>query len=137
MDYFGKVIVYIVLTTLVVSNICAQPIEVRTYHDDSNFIIKEQFFITDSTTSILSGPYKSYYLSGCIEKEGYYKNNLPDSLWTYFYESGQVKMRGTLKFGANHGLWEYFFENQLSNVLLKLLEFVCFVANCRSSFIVD
>jgi len=85
--------------------------EVRTYHDKQNSQLKESYCLLDSGSHILHGPYTAFYINGAIEKTGYFKNNVPDSLWTYYYESGSVKMRGTMRNGVNHGLWEYFFEN--------------------------
>lgn len=110
-----KVINYIIVCLGITCGsmaICrAQQVEIRTYHDENKSILKEIYFIKDSTTAQLCGPYKSYFISGSIETEGYYIDNLPDSIWTYYYESGVVKMRGALEMGTNHGLWEYFFEN--------------------------
>jgi uncharacterized protein len=85
--------------------------EVRNYHDKQNSQIKESICLLDSGSHILHGPYTAFYINGTIEKTGFYKNNVPDSIWTYFYESGLMKMKGTMRNGVNHGLWEYFFEN--------------------------
>ena len=91
--------------------IYCQPIEIKTYHDLQHTQLKEIYYINDSISAELNGLYRSYYLSGSLEKKGYYKHNLPDSLWIYNYESGQVRMKGLLKGGVSHGLWEYFYEN--------------------------
>ena len=89
----------------------AQPVEVKTYYDDAQTILKEIFYIDNPSTARLTGPYRSYYINGTLEKEGFYKNNYPDSLWHYYYEGGALKMKGMLKNGTNHGLWEYYYEN--------------------------
>ncbi len=107
----GNIIVFILTVMHLTSYLVAQPIEIRTYHDTQNTLLKEVYFITDSITVKLTGPYTSYFINGAIEKEGFYRNNYPDSIWTYYYESGVTKMKGVLKNGSNHGLWEYFFEN--------------------------
>ena len=111
MDFSQKIIVHIFFTICMVNASYAQTIEVKTYHDEEKSFIYEIYFITDSATSKLTGAYKSYFISGSLEKEGFYRNNYPDSTWTYYYENGQVKMKGQLKDGSNHGLWEYYFEN--------------------------
>ncbi len=103
-------------------DLMAQPIEICTYHDPENTILKEKYYIDDSTTSRLTGSYKSYYISGKIEKEGFYKDNLPDSLWIYYYENGTVKMKGMLKDGNSHGLWEYFYENGHLNMAGMIID---------------
>lgn len=88
-----------------------QGLAIRTYHDQNQTILKEIFFISDSTSAELNGPYKSYYINGKLEKQGFYKHNQPDSLWIFYFENGGIKMQGTLKNGMNHGLWQYYFEN--------------------------
>lgn len=107
---------------LMVGKLYAQPVQIRTYHDPTNTILKEVYYIDDSSTSRLTGPYKSYFISGRIEKEGFYKDNLPDSLWIYHYENGKTKMRGMLKGGSSHGLWEYFFENGNLNMAGMIMD---------------
>jgi len=89
----------------------SQGLEVHTYRDAQNTQLKEIFYLSDSTSHILQGPYTSYYINGVIEKTGFFENNAPDSIWTYYYESGLIKMKGFMKNGTNHGLWEYFYEN--------------------------
>jgi antitoxin component YwqK of YwqJK toxin-antitoxin module len=100
----------------------SQPVEIRKYHDPNNSILKEIYFVDDSTSARLCGPYKSYYISGTLEKEGFYQSNLPDSLWTYYYENGGLKMKGMLKDGASHGLWEYYFENGNLNMAGMIID---------------
>ena len=99
-----------------------QPIEIRTYHDPGKMLLKEIFFVDDSVSAKLIGNYKSYFTSGKPEKDGYYKNNYPDSLWIFYYEHGGIKMRGMLKEGANHGLWEFFYENGQLNMAGMIID---------------
>ncbi len=106
-----KGVVLIGLAICLVKYTYAQNIEMRTYHDEGKTILKEIYFINDSLSVQLTGPYKSLFINGTIEKEGYYKNNVPDSLWTYYYESGQIKMMGTVKNGSNCGEWKYYYES--------------------------
>ena len=122
MDFLHKIIVCIGFATCLANHSYAQAIEIRTFHDEDKVLIKEIYFIDDSTTTRLTGPYKSYYINGTLEKEGFYKDNYPDSLWSYYYESGQIKMRGLLKDGSNHGLWEYYFENGKINMAGMIID---------------
>ena len=97
MDISRYLLTLIVIVVTTVNDIYAQPIEVRNYHDENETLIKEIFFIQDAKSAKLTGPFKSYYINGTLERKGFYKNNLPDSTWHYFYESGQLKMKGILK----------------------------------------
>ena len=116
MDFLQKIIVIVGIANCFASYALSQPIEIRTYHDEQQSLIKEIYFIKDSLSANLTGPYKSFFINGTLEREGYYKDNYPDSTWTYYYESGLKKMRGVLKNGSSHGLWEYFFENGKINM---------------------
>ncbi len=100
----------------------AQPLPVVTYYDAEQTVIKEKYFITDAVQAQLTGEYISYYSTGNIESKGYYKNNLPDSLWEYHYENGNLKMVGHLKNGIGNGQWEYFYENGKPSMKGMLLE---------------
>ena len=122
MDFFYKIIVCIGFAMCLANYSFAQPIEIRTFHDENEALIKEIYFIDAPATARLCGPYKSYFINGVLEKEGFYKNNYPDSLWSYYYESGQIKMRGLVKDGSNHGLWEYYFENGKINMAGMIID---------------
>lgn len=111
MDFVKKVIVFIVFAICIANYSYSQQIEINTFHDENKALIKEIYFIKDSASAKLSGSYKSYFINGILEKEGFYKNNYPDSIWTYYYESEQIKMKGMLRNGSNHGPWEYYYEN--------------------------
>lgn len=99
-----------------------QSVQIRTYHDHDKTLLKEIFHLNDSISAKLGGSYKSFFINGNIEQEGYYKNNFPDSLWVFYYEHGGMKMRGMLKEGANHGLWEYFYENGHLNMAGMIID---------------
>lgn len=122
MDFFHKIIVLIGFTFFIVNHTLAQQVEIITYHDEHKSLVKEVYYVYDSINSKLTGLYKSYFINGTLEKKGYYKNNYPDSLWTYYYESGQIKMNGVLKDGSNHGLWEYYFENGSINMAGMIID---------------
>lgn len=122
MDFLKKIIAFIVLIICSANNLHAQPIEIRTYHDENEQLIKEIYFIHDATSAKLTGPFKSYYINGTLEKKGFYKNNYPDSTWNYYFESGQLKMKGVLKDGSNHGVWEYYYENGNINMAGMIID---------------
>ena len=116
MDFFLKIFSLKACAVLISLQSFSQPIEIRTYHDEQKTVIKEIYYLNDSSSAKLCGPYTSYYINGAKETEGFYKNNYPDSTWTYYYENGQIKMRGLLREGSSHGLWEYFYENGKINM---------------------
>lgn len=122
MDFYRQIFVFVCCVFFIANHLSAQPIQIKTYHDEGETRVKELFYITDSATAKLCGLYKSYFVNGAIEKEGFYQNNLPDSIWTYYFESGQIKMRGVLKDGSSHGLWEYFFENGKINMAGMIID---------------
>lgn len=45
---------------------------------------------SDSTISIMQGPYYEYTPSGTIAKSGYYEHNLKEKDWYYFNDTGKV-----------------------------------------------
>ena len=99
------------LVLLLPKVVAGQGIEVYTYFDQAKTKPKEHYFIKDSVSAQLNGPYQSFFASGNVDSKGYYKDNIPDSLWQYYYENGSVKMEGYLKNGQNDGLWKYYYEN--------------------------
>ena len=101
MDFSLKVLALVCVVALKAFQANCQPIEIRTYHDDQKSLVKEIYFISDKESALLNGPYKSFFINGGLEKEGFYTNNVPDSTWTYYYESGVKKMKGELKQGTN------------------------------------
>ncbi|GEM_PF-182103 len=105
------VIAFTCLYILFATESLAQTKKVQTYYDDEKTILKERYSIKDSLNPVLHGLYESFFSDGSIQTRGYYKNNIPDSLWMYFYEKGGIKMSGNLNDGKNHGLWQFFFEN--------------------------
>jgi uncharacterized protein len=89
----------------------AQGIPVTTYFEQAPNVIREQYFLLDSSSAQLHGEYRAYLPSGQLEVLGYYRHNQPDSIWSYYYLSGKLKMQGPLREGRHHGLWTYYFEN--------------------------
>ncbi len=85
--------------------------ELKNYYDQNDAHIHEIFYVKDTNYMELEGPYKSYYFSGGLKSEGYYKENEPVRNWRYYYENGNLKMTGELKNNSNYGPWIYYFEN--------------------------
>ncbi len=85
--------------------------KVIVYYDNAQKMVKEVYFVEDTISMQLDGPYKAFYASGQLKEKGSYKGNVASGYWEYFYESGNPKMRGELKEGSNFGHWQYFYEN--------------------------
>jgi uncharacterized protein len=79
------------------------------YHDLAKLHIKEVYHLKNNTT-IVQGPYISYFISGNIESKGQFYNDETIGVWEFYYETGKLKMRGELRANVNHGVWEYFYE---------------------------
>ncbi len=120
MDYFIKIIGFIGVAIFLISSAFAQTVEIRTFHNEDSTLIKEIYHVDKFAK--LNGQYKSYFINGTLEKEGFYTDNLPDSMWVYYFESGQPKMKGMLENGSSHGLWKYFYESgqlQMAGVIIN------------------
>ena len=103
---------FVLWATLMIPHVVTgQGIEIYTYFDEAKSKPKEHYYIKDSISAQLNGPYESFYSSGNVASKGFYKTNIPDSLWQYYYENGHLKMEGLLKNGQNFGNWKYYFEN--------------------------
>ncbi len=100
-----------VLCMLFCANLTAQTVEIWQYYDIDKKQPKENYFLEDSISGKLTGPYKAWYTNGLLQTEGYYKDNLPDSTWTYYFENGKIRMQGSLSSGKNTGLWSYYYES--------------------------
>lgn len=89
----------------------AQGVERRTYYDQDNTVVKEIFFVNDTVSNKLNGPYTSYYLSGIKKSEGYYRSNKASGDWTYYFENGKIRQTGSFLHGRTVGIWSDYFEN--------------------------
>lgn len=71
--------------------------------------IKEKYEVLKSDKQHKEGKYVAYdiYRNDVI-CEGFYKNNLRDSLWTYYNFKGQLAERGSYKDGKKTGVWTAF-----------------------------
>ena len=83
---------------------------VQTYYDKSDSVLKELIH-WDPKTQKINGTYLKFHQNGSKSIEGYYNQNLPDSLWTFYFESGVAKSSGHYKLGEAVGLWKYYYEN--------------------------
>lgn len=105
---------FVLLFSLFSYLICTQAdaqIKVRTFYDKEKTQLKELFYIADSTTQALDGPYVSYYYNGNIKTSGHYENNQASGFWKYYYENGNIKMEGALENDETTGKWRYYYEN--------------------------
>jgi uncharacterized protein len=87
-----------------------KPKRIEVYYDSDQKLLKETYYVRDTLSMLLEGPYVAYYASGSLKEKGQYTNNIATGLWEYFYESGTPKMQGELREGSNWGHWKYYFE---------------------------
>ncbi len=84
----------------------------KTYHDPEKTSLHEIYYVRDTISNILEGPYRSYYLNGEPESRGQFSENEATGVWEFFYETGILKTRAQVKTGqGNDGYYEYFYEN--------------------------
>jgi antitoxin component YwqK of YwqJK toxin-antitoxin module len=123
MKQVRNIFVFVLPFFLFISTLAwSQPYFIKTYYDANEDQLKEIFEVEDTTNFVLNGIYKSFYLNGKPKTVGFYDQNTPDSLWTYYFENGNIKMRGTLKKGINTGKWVYYFENGQKSMSGKLVK---------------
>ena len=82
----------------------------KNYFDSDSTKVSEVYHYSVQD-SMLHGPYESFYLNGSLKTYGWYKENQPDSIWSYYYENGRKKAEGRFKDGTPYGHWKYYFEN--------------------------
>ncbi len=64
------------------------------------------------------GEWKYYYENGQIELIGSFKNNLPYGQWISYYNNGHTKIIGNYKNGKENGAWKYYDVNgELVNII--------------------
>ncbi len=81
----------------------------------------EEYFLKDSTSGIIDGPYKQFFLGGGIATAVNYIDNLPEGVASYYYENGNPKMTGRFHKGQTNGLWQYYFESGQLNMTGELV----------------
>lgn len=93
----------LLLTLLISANLFAQP---TVKHVDKSDKMREEYYVLKSDKSIKQGPYAEYSSMGASPFcEGYYKNNLKDSLWRYYYYNHKLSTAGYYKEGKRVGTW--------------------------------
>lgn len=70
---------------------------------------KEVYNVLASNKKIKQGLYQRYILpSNVLVEEGYYKNNLQDSLWTLYHRYGKRIATGNYSNGIRTGIWNFY-----------------------------
>ncbi len=96
-------------------------IRIRKYFDQEKTRVMEEYFLTDSTSGIIDGPYRQYFYDGGLATALDYQNNLPQGKASYYYENGNPKMLGAFDRGESTGIWEYYFESGQLNMKGELI----------------
>ena len=60
---------------------------------------------------IKNGSFRTYFLTGHIEKEGYIENDKNEGEWKYYYESGQLELIGSFKENLPNDKWVSYYNN--------------------------
>ncbi len=94
----------------------------KTYYDDAQTQLKEEFYVRSQASNVLHGAYKSYFTGGGIKSEGQFINNKSTGIWKYYYENGRLRMQGQIDNGKSVGQWEYFYENGNLKMKGELIE---------------
>ncbi|CEN36082.1 hypothetical protein CCAN12_640040 [Capnocytophaga canimorsus] len=58
------------------------------YHQDKDNLLQREVTYVGGNKE---GVFKSYYRSGKVASEGFYKNDQMDGLWKYYTEGGKLK----------------------------------------------
>ncbi|WP_439695156.1 energy transducer TonB [Mucilaginibacter sp. AW1-7] len=76
--------------------------------DDKHNVL-EKYFVLDSNEQIRSGKYEKYAaFNNRLICDGYYQNNVKDSIWTYYSYRGAVALTGFYKNNERFGFWSAF-----------------------------
>jgi len=60
---------------------------------------------------IKNGSFKTYFLTGQLEKEGYIENDKNEGEWKYYYENGQLEVIGSFKENLANDQWVSYYNN--------------------------
>jgi len=81
--------------------------EVKKKHKNPYYT--ERYFVLKSNNTVKHGVYKKNGYKNCLVIDGYYTNNLKDSLWsTYYWRSEQLKKQGSYEDDVRIGEWSFF-----------------------------
>ena len=97
-------------------------VKVKTYFNQDNTQLKEEYTVTDTFSNNLVGSYTSYYVNKQVKSKGQFVNNKAEGIWEYYYENGNLKMKGELKGNQYHGNWIYFYENGNKSMEGRIIE---------------
>ena len=115
--------------TKIVTKKNTTPPDVETY----NLPCTERYEVLVSDKKIKHGPYLRFLSSSnTLIIEGNYKNNLKDSVWTYYHSRGKRIAQGSYKEGKRVGIWNFY--NPSGN---KLEQSYDYDTNKVLSYIVD
>ena len=106
-----RVSVHIFFAMLFFSSLGNAQVLLKTYYDEEETKIKEEFYIRSKNSNVLDGPYKSYFEKGGLKSEGQFVNNKSTGIWKYHYQNGRLRMKGQVGNGKNVGQWDYYYEN--------------------------
>jgi len=60
---------------------------------------------------IKNGSFKTYFLTGQLEKEGYIENDKNEGEWKYYYANGQLEVIGSFKENLANDQWVSYYNN--------------------------
>ncbi|MBD1393576.1 energy transducer TonB [Mucilaginibacter glaciei] len=72
----------------------------------------EKYHVLEGNSDIKDGGYKAYN-GGNLMIEGFYKDNLKDSVWKYYTFSGQVQLQGSFQNDKRVGIWTAYSRGQV------------------------
>jgi antitoxin component YwqK of YwqJK toxin-antitoxin module len=72
------------------------------YDKDGNLVEKRAYY-----REKLNGPVLSYFANGKLHKEGYFKNDLQDSIYREWFENGTLAISGNYTKNKPVGQWQY------------------------------
>lgn len=99
------------------SALCVSAQTTRKMVDNKDLDISESYFVLKANKQFKQGKYQAFSLFGSrLICEGYYKNNLKDSLWTFYSLKEKVIETGLYKEGKKTGTWKSFHPDGSVNI---------------------
>jgi len=97
---------FTIIIILFTSAASAQNLKKKTVNNDETGIV-EKFTVLRENEEIKQGKYELYRIHDplILLCTGFYKNNLKDSLWTYYARNGSAIASGSYKDGLKIGIW--------------------------------
>ncbi|MBS1531214.1 MAG: energy transducer TonB [Bacteroidetes bacterium] len=100
-----KLYQYVVLLIFISKLGYSQELQMVEEHPSDNVMI--QYHVVAAQPKIRQGIYQKFLtVSLKLVEEGYYKNGLKDSLWTYFNILGDTTEKGYYSHGLKNGYWK-------------------------------